>query len=119
MAKPNFEKTLSEVLGYSSKMTEKTSAKGTTYQAEVIEEITVIAAGEPVRQERNGIVSYKYPVFDTKSDLNFEIRVNGEKPADVSFGNKLKFVSVTGGRLNNGGSWFGAETVHKLVKAPA
>lgn len=118
MAKPNFEKTLSEVLGYSSKRTEKTSAKGTTYQAEVIEEITVIAAGEPERQERNGVVSYKYPVFDQKTDLNYEIRVNGEK-LDVSFGNKLKFVSVTGGRLNNGGSWFGAETVHKLVKAPA
>ena len=119
MAKPNFEKTLSEVLGYPSKMTEKTSAKGTTYQAETIEEITVFAAGEPQRQERNGVVSYRYPIFDSKTDLNYEIRVNGEKPVDVSFGNKLKFVSVTGGALNNGGSWFGAETVHKLVKAPA
>lgn len=119
MAKPNFQKTLSEVLGYSSKMTEKTSAKGTTYQAEVIEEITVIAAGEPERQERNGIVSYKYPIFDQKTDLNYEIRVNGEKPADVSFGNKLKFVTLTGGSLNGGGYWFAAENVHKLVKAPA
>lgn len=118
MAKPTFEKTLSEVLGYPSKSVEKTSAKGTTYQAEVIDEITLIAAGEPEQQERQGVVSYKYPVYDPKTELNFTIKVKGDVPDDLNFGNRLKFIEVTGGNLNNGGSWFGAEKVQKLVKKP-
>lgn len=118
MAKPTFNKTLNEVLGYPSKNIEKTSAKGTTYQAEVIDEITLIAAGEPERQERQGVVSFKYPVYDPKTELNFSIKVQGDAPDDLKFGNKLKFIEVTGGSLNNGGSWFGAEEVKKLVPKP-
>lgn len=118
MAKPTFEKTLAEVLGYPSKNVEKTSVKGTTYQAEVIDEMILMAAGEPERQERQGVVSFKYPVYDPKTELNFAIRVKGEKPNDFNFGNRLKFIEVTGGSLNNGGSWFGAEEVKKLVPKP-
>ena len=115
MVKPNFEKTLREVLGHDSKMEERTSVKtGSTYQTEVISKINLMIAGEPESADKNGEVSYKYPVYDKKNNLNYSIRVMGQK-VNVTFGDTAVFMGITGGSLNNGGTWFSATKVQKYV----
>jgi len=113
MAKPNWIPTIAEVLKRPTIKLNKLSQKtGNEYTAEVIERVIFILAGSP--EIGDGFV--KYPIADTKTNLEYTIKVEADLLENISFGQQLMFKNVTGGFLKNGNGWYKADSVEKYVK---
>ena len=109
--KPNFKKSLSEVLGYATVEKELLSNSGTTYTAEVIEIVRLVSTGLFEKTKDN---KYRYGIVDMKNKLEYEIKV--PNLVEVAFGNVLEFKNLTGGSFDNGGCWFKADSVSVVPK---
>lgn len=113
MAKPNWTPTLAQVLKRPTTKLNRISKKTQNeYQAEVIEHAVFILAGTP--DIADGFV--KYPIADTKTGLEYTIKVQASVLDDINFGQQLVFKNITGGALQNGSGWYKADNVEKYVK---
>lgn len=107
MTKPNWNRTLSEVLKHPTKEIKLISEKtGNEYECEVISILDVASTGN-VEQTNDG--KYKYSIVDVKNGLEYEVKTAIK--TDVVFGSVLRFQNVRGGSLNNGSSWYSADSV--------
>lgn len=112
MAKPNWTPTMEQVLKRPTIKIQKVSKKtGNEYNAEVIERANFILAGTP--EIGDGFV--KYPIADTKTQLEYTIKVESSILDDLKFGQQLLFTNITAGALKIGG-WYKAESVEKYIK---
>lgn len=110
MAKPNWEKLLSEVLHQKTRIVELVSERtGNTYTAEVVPLLTVYSVGS-VEEVAGG---YRYAIADTANGLEYAIKAPNK--VNLSFGTALQFKNVRGGATNNGG-WYAAEAVAVVEK---
>ena len=106
MAKPSWNKTLSEVLKQQTRtVTLKSQKPGNEYQTDVIPNLVVLSTGsvETVADK------YIYSVVDTQNDLEYSIKVSNK--VDVDFGDRLQFKNVRGGVTSSGFGWYAAESV--------
>lgn len=106
MAKPNWNKTLSEVLKHPTVqvvLTSKTTGK--EYTADVVRQLPVVSTG--IVDEVEGGV--KYSIIDAKNNLEYTIKA--PQKLDIKFGAVLVFTNVRGGSTSTGNSWFSAESV--------
>lgn len=112
MAKPNWTLSLEQVLKRPTIKLSKISQKtGNEYNAEVIERVVLTLAGSP--EVGDGFV--KYPIADTKTKLEYTIKVEEKILSDLNFGQHLLFKNITGGALKSGG-WYKADSVEKYDK---
>lgn len=106
MAKPSWNKNLSEVLKQpTEKITVISKNTGTEYVADNIKQLVVVSTGS-IEVVDGG---YKYSIVDTKNNLEYLIKA--PQPVDVKFGTVLLFRNVRGGATSNGNGWYSAETV--------
>ena len=106
MAKPNWNKNLSEVLKQpTEKITLISKNTGSEYVADNIKQLVVVSTGS-VEVVDGG---YKYSIVDTKNNLEYVIKA--PQHVDVKFGVVLLFKNVRGGATSNGIGWYSAETV--------
>lgn len=106
MTKPNWSRTLSEVLKHKTESVIMVSEKtGNEYTTEIIPILNVVSIGSI--EEVDG--KFKYSIVDTNNDLDYVIKVPNK--VDVKFGTILQFKNVRGGSLTNGNGWFAAESV--------
>lgn len=106
MAKPNWKRTLSEVLKQKTETITQISEKtGNEYQIEIIPELSVYSVGSI--EENDG--KFKYAVVDIQNELEYSIKTTNK--VEVKFGTLLQFRKVRGGELNNGNGWYSAESV--------
>lgn len=106
MTKPNWSRTLAEVLMHKTESVVMISEKtGNEYTTDVIPILNVVSIGS--MEEVDG--KFKYSVVDTNNDLDYVIKVPNK--VDVKFGTILQFKNVRGGSLTNGNGWFAAESV--------
>lgn len=106
MTKPNWSRTLAEVLKHKTESVVMVSEKtGNEYTTDVIPILNVVSIGS--MEEVDG--KFKYSVVDTNNDLDYVIKVPNK--VDVKFGTILQFKNVRGGSLTNGNGWFAAESV--------
>jgi hypothetical protein len=106
MAKPSWNKNLSEVLKQpTEKITVISKNTGTEYVADNIKQLVVVSTGS-IEAVDGG---YKYSIVDTKNNLEYLIKA--PQPVDVKFGTVLLFRNVRGGATSNGNGWYSAETV--------
>ena len=95
MAKvPNWNRKLSEVLGYQTQTVVKKSEKtGNTYSAEVIPRIELVCMGAPEEVvKKDAPTAYRYTMFDS-----------GAK--------QVILTNLTGGALSNGRGWYKADSI--------
>lgn len=106
MAKTNWNRSLSEVTKQQTQpklmISEKT---GNEYTTDVIPVLNVLSIGSI--EEVDG--KFKYPIVDTKNDLEYSIKVPNK--VDVKFGTLLQFKNVRGGTTDNGVGWYAADSV--------
>lgn len=109
--KPNWMRSLSEVLGYqTTKTTKKSERTGNLYQVDVIPRIELLVMGEPeVVLKDNSQKTYRYSVFDMKKDL--EYKISCAQYLKTSGVKQVIFSGLTGGALSNGHGWFKADTI--------
>lgn len=106
MTKPNWNRTLAEVLMHNTQSVVMVSENtGNEYTTDVIPILNVVSIGS--MEEVDG--KFKYSVVDTNNDLDYVIKVPNK--VDVKFGTILQFKNVRGGSLTNGNGWFAAESV--------
>lgn len=106
MAKPNWNKTLSEVLKQPTVqivLTSKTTGK--EYTADVIRQLPVFSTGG-IDEVEGG---FKYSIVDTKNNLEYTIKA--PQKVDVKFSTVLVFKNVRGGATSTGNGWYSAESV--------
>lgn len=104
--KPNWTRTLSEVLKQQTKpMTMISERTGNEYTTDVIPTLIVASTGSI--EEADG--KFKFSVVDTKNDLEYAIKTQNR--VDVKFGTLLQFKNVRGGSTSNGVGWYNAESV--------
>ena len=106
MAKPNWNKTLSEVLKQPTVqivLTSKTTGK--EYTTDVVRQLPVVSTG--VIDEVDG--GFKYSIVDRKNNLEYTIKAS--QKVDVKFGTVLVFTNVRGGCTSTGNGWYSAESV--------
>ena len=106
MAKPNWNKTLSEVLKHPTVqvvLTSKTTGK--EYTTDIIRQLPVFSTGG-IDEVEGG---FKYSIVDTKNNLEYTIKA--PQKVDVEFSAVLVFTNVRGGSTSTGNSWFSAESV--------
>lgn len=104
--KPSFYRPFSEVVKQTTTLIEMVSEKtGNKYTTEVVPELKVFSIGSV--EEVDG--KFKYPIVDTKNDLEYTIKVPNK--VDVKFGTILQFKNVRGGATANGIGWFAADSV--------
>ncbi|MBY4633686.1 hypothetical protein FAJ36_00405 [Streptococcus suis] len=105
--KPNWNRTLAEVLQHDTTPLELISERtGNTYTTEVVPALTVLSIGS-VEETTDG--KFKYSVVDTRHDLEYAIKVPNK--VDVKFGALLQFQAVRGGATSNGTGWYAADSV--------
>ncbi|MBG9984453.1 hypothetical protein HYO62_06055 [Aerococcaceae bacterium DSM 111022] len=106
MSKPNWNRTLSEVLMHNTQPIVMVSEKtGNEYTTDIIPVLKVVSIGS--LEEIDG--KFKYSVVDTNNNLDYSIKAPNR--VDVKFGTILQFKNVRGGSLANGNGWFAAESV--------
>ncbi|WP_314159846.1 hypothetical protein [uncultured Gemella sp.] len=106
MAKPNWNKTLSEVLKHPTIEVLLTSKNtGKEYTADIVRQLPVVSTG--VMDEVEG--GFKYSIVDTKNNLEYTIKA--PQKLDVKFGTILVFRNVRGGATSTGSGWYSAESV--------
>ncbi|MBO0421373.1 hypothetical protein [Enterococcus plantarum] len=106
MTKPNWNKTLKEVLGYETQAITKTSPRtGNEYTTDAIPVLKVLSTGS-VESLEDG--KFRYSIVDPTKGFEYAIKV-AEK-VDVKFGTQLAFKMVVGGSTNSGG-WYSADSV--------
>lgn len=111
MAKPNWQRTLQEVLGHKTTTVSAVSEKsGNEYKIDVISILEVVSVGS--YEEADG--KFKYSIVDTKNNLEYTIKTSNK--VDISFGTVLRFTNVRGGTLNNGNGWYAADSVQVVEK---
>lgn len=109
MGKPNWTRTLGEVLNQKTEQKELISEKtGNTYITDVVPILTVFSIGGC---EENG-GKYRYSIVDTVNDLEYSIKVPNK--IDVKFGTQLRFKNVRGGMTQNGNGWYSADSVEEV-----
>lgn len=113
MNKPNWRKTLGEVLNQTTQLIERKSPRtGGTYNVEIVPEIQVRSTGiVEKRVDENGVIKYRYSIVDTKNGLEYDITAPNKVNAE--FGSTLIFKELMGGAIGNGNNgWYSAETVN-------
>lgn len=106
MAKPNWNKNLSEVLKQpTEKITLTSKNTGKEYITDTIKQLAVVSVG--VVDEVDG--GYKYSIVDSKNNLEYSIKAPTK--VDVRIGTILVFTNVRGGATSNGNGWFSADSV--------
>lgn len=106
MAKPNWNKTLSEVLKHPTIEVLLTSKNtGKEYTADVVRQLPVFSTG--VMDEVEG--GFKYSIVDTKNNLEYTVKA--PQRVDVKFGTILVFRNVRGGATSTGNGWYSADSV--------
>lgn len=111
MAKPSWNKKLSEVLGYPTQEITKISPKTEKeYTTDAVPILNVFSTGE-VTETEDG--KFRYSIIDPTKKLDYEIKVSNK--IEVKFGITLCFKNVVGGSLEKGRSWYGADSV-EVVK---
>lgn len=106
MAKPNWSRTLSEVLKQPTVQVVLTSkTTGNEYTTDVVRQLPVVSTG--VVDEVEG--GFKYSIVDTKNNLEYTIKA--PQKIDVKFGTVLVFRNVRGGATSAGSGWYSAESV--------
>ena len=104
--KPNWQRTLSEVLKHETKSIVLTSENtGNEYTTDIIPKLKLLSTGS--LEEING--KYKYSVVDTINDLEYNIKTNNK--VEIRFGTTLEFSNVRGGATTNGIGWYAADSV--------
>ncbi len=112
MTKPTWEKKLSEVLGYQTREITKISPRtGNEYITDAIPTLNISSTGI-VSSLDDGY--FRYSVVDTQKQLEYEIKVKNK--IDVQLGTPLSFKNVVGGSLDNGRSWYSADSVEVLKR---
>lgn len=112
MSKPNWNKKLAEVLGYPTQEITKISPRtGNEYQTDAIPALNISSTGI-VTPLDDGY--FRYSVVDTQKQLEYEIKVKSK--IDVQLGTPLSFKMVVGGSLDNGRSWYSADSVEVLKR---
>ena len=112
MATPNWNKKLSEVLGYQTQEITKVSTNsGKEYQTEAIPVLNVMSTGS-IDDLGNGF--YRYSIVDTTKGLEFLIKTANK--VEAGFGTPLSFKLVTGGKLDSGHTWYSADSVEVMKR---
>lgn len=111
MAKPNWNKTLSEVLKQPTVQIVLTSkSTGKEYTTDVVRQLTVISTGVIDQVED----SFKYSIVDAKNNLEYTVKA--PQKVEAKFGTVLIFKNVRGGTTSNGNGWFSAESVEVVQR---
>ncbi|MGG5342409.1 hypothetical protein [Enterococcus sp. AZ192] len=112
MATPSWNKKLSEVLGYQTQEITKVSPRtGNEYTTDAIPTLNISSTGI-VSPLDDGY--FRYSVVDIQKQLEYEIKVKNK--IDVQLGTPLSFKNVVGGSLDNGRSWYSADSVEVLKR---
>lgn len=107
MAKPKWQKSISEVLMHASVEKVYTSPKtGNEYTADTIPKLKLFSTGSV---EDLGEGKFRYPVVDNQHHFEYEIKTSNL--VEVQLGTLLVFENVRGGMLNNGTGWYAADSV--------
>lgn len=101
MAKPTWNKTLGEVLGYETQRAYLKSKNGGDYETDIIPVLNVVSTG--IVEEFGN--EWRYSIVDTKNDLEYQIKAPNY--VETKFGMRLDFLNVSGGATDRGG-WFKA-----------
>ncbi|HEL1566209.1 TPA: hypothetical protein TXI81_001763 [Streptococcus suis] len=110
MPKPNWTRTLAEVLLHKTQVANFFSEKtGNEYQTEVIPILEVISIGVI---EETSDKKYKYSIVDVPNNLEYSIKTPNK--INVRFGSLLQFKNVRGGTTNNGAGWYVADSVKEV-----
>lgn len=107
--KITWTKKLKDVLDRATQKKAFTSKKGTTYEADCIPQLNVIAVGTPTekKDETGAVTGYSYQVYDAKIDASFTISAPNFVDG-VSF-KQVAFIDVRGGALEHKPEgWFSA-----------
>ena len=111
MAKPQWTKTLSEVLKHPTIEVLLTSKNtGKEYKADVIRQLTVISTGVIDQVEE----SFKYSIVDAKNNLEYTVKA--PQKVEAKFGTVLIFKNVRGGATSTGNGWYSAESVEVVQR---
>ncbi|MBS9339185.1 hypothetical protein G6R29_06075 [Fructobacillus sp. M2-14] len=112
MAKPQWTRTLSQVLGKDTQEITMISEKtGKEYTTDIIPVYGAISTGI-VEKTPDG--KYRYSVVDNKNNYELSVKVN--QKFDVRFGMVLAFNNLRGGSLQNGTGWYAADSVQEVKK---
>lgn len=112
MAKvPNWNRKLSEVLGYQTQTVVKKSEKtGNTYNAEVIPRIELVCMGAPEEVvKKDAPTAYRYTMFDMKKNLTYSVKC--PNLLQISGAKQVILTNLTGGALSNGRGWYKADSI--------
>lgn len=112
MAKvPNWNRKLSEVLGYQTQTVVKKSEKtGNTYSAEVIPRIELVCMGAPEEVvKKDAPTAYRYTMFDMKKNLTYSVKC--PNLVQISGAKQVILTNLTGGALSNGRGWYKADSI--------
>ena len=110
--KITWTKKLKDVLDRATEKKAFTSKKGTTYEADCVPQLNVIAVGTPTekKDETGAVTGYSYQVYDQKLDASFSITAPNLLEG-VSF-KGVAFFDVRGGALERKPEgWFSASKV--------
>ena len=112
------ELTVGELFKVADNTVERVSAKGTTYETQVIPLLPVMIAGDVIEvksTEKNEVV-YAYEVFEPKTGFNFKVKAPNKLA--VQFGQKVGLKNLVGGVAGNF-VWFKADQVGLLKNKEA
>lgn len=106
MAKPNWSRTLSEVLKHKTQqITMKSEKTGNDYIVDVVPVLDVVSIAASEEKDNK----YIYSVVDINNDLEYSIKAPNK--VEVKFGTILRFKNIRGGATNNGVGWYAADSV--------
>lgn len=107
------ELTVGELFKVADNTVERVSAKGTSYETQVIPLLPVMIAGDviEVKSIEKNEVAYAYEVFEPKTGFNFKVK--SPNKLAVQFGQKVGLKNLVGGVAGNF-VWFKAEQVGLL-----
>lgn len=104
---PNWEKKLTEVLGYPTQEITKISPRTSNeYKTDAILELKVLSTGSMEALEDG---KYRYTIADPNQGLDYSIKTANK--IEVKFGTTLLFKNVVGGATKNGAGWYSADSV--------
>lgn len=116
MEKPNWNKSIDQVLLTKSEKAELTSASGSQYVTDVIPAYDVVVLGSATAKTdgAGNVTGYAYEVYDPNHDLG-GFTITAPNLLQFKGMKKVKFIRVRGGALNNKAEgWFKADKVELL-----
>lgn len=107
-------RTVGEVFGTQSIQKKLVSASGTTYDAEVVEQLDAVVVADAIDATNDKGEAWRYPV--SAGGLLFNVKINGAKREVKGF-SRVILGDVTLGLMPNGrGVWVKAESMHATKK---